>query len=131
MRYHFENVLWLSQAWPGQYFFEQSFMNFYFTLNGLCQKIVLNHLLRFVNIGPVPNINLNQPAEKISPIGNWTIKDNKRIYRIKDPEAQKERISMDLLAQNDHIIHFIGLSLFGSSKKNFILNFLTKNNLCL
>ena len=38
---------------------------------------------------------------------------------------------MDLLAQNDHIIHFIGLSLFGSSKKNFILNFLTKNNLCL
>lgn len=131
MKSHFENVLWLSQAWPGEYFFEQSFMNFYFTLNGLCKKTVINNLMRFINIGPVPNVNLNQPAEKIQPIGNWTIKDNKKIYRIKDPEAQKERVSMDLLGENDHIIHFIGLSLFGSSKKNFILNFLTKNNLCL
>lgn len=30
MKKHFENVNWLMSVWPGEYFFEQSFMNHYF-----------------------------------------------------------------------------------------------------
>lgn len=35
MKNHFENTLWLSKVWPGEYFYEQSFMNHYFALNEL------------------------------------------------------------------------------------------------
>ena len=30
MKKHFENLNWLMSVWPGEYFFEQSFMNHYF-----------------------------------------------------------------------------------------------------
>ena len=35
MRKHFENVKWLAENWPGEFFFEQSIMNHYFALNNL------------------------------------------------------------------------------------------------
>lgn len=35
MQKHFENLNWLMNAWPGPYFFEQSFMNHYFCLYNL------------------------------------------------------------------------------------------------
>lgn len=33
MKKHFNNVRWLKNVWPGEYFYEQSFMNYYFALN--------------------------------------------------------------------------------------------------
>ncbi len=38
----FENVNWLVDVWPGQYFFEQSFMNHYFCLNQIADPIALS-----------------------------------------------------------------------------------------
>lgn len=32
MRKHFENVNWLYDIWPGSYFYEQSFLNYYFNI---------------------------------------------------------------------------------------------------
>ena len=43
MEGHFAAVLWLSSVWPGVFFFEQSFMNFYFTLHEMVKKEVLNN----------------------------------------------------------------------------------------
>jgi lipopolysaccharide biosynthesis glycosyltransferase len=33
MKEHFNNILWFMKNWPGEYFFEQSFMNVYFCKN--------------------------------------------------------------------------------------------------
>ena len=35
MKGHFDNVRWLRNAWPGEYFYEQSFMNYYFSIKSL------------------------------------------------------------------------------------------------
>jgi alpha-N-acetylglucosamine transferase len=40
MKRHFENLNWFIKNWPGKYFFEQSFMNYYF-----CSGILINSLL--------------------------------------------------------------------------------------
>lgn len=35
MKNHFNNVRWLKNVWPGEYFYEQSFMNYYFAIKSL------------------------------------------------------------------------------------------------
>lgn len=35
MKGHFGNIRWLKNVWPDQYFYEQSFMNYYFVLRSL------------------------------------------------------------------------------------------------
>jgi hypothetical protein len=40
MKMHFDNIRWLQVAWPGQYFYEQGFMNYYFIFNLLCEPLV-------------------------------------------------------------------------------------------
>jgi len=41
MREHFNNVNWFMSSWSGEYFFEQSFMNYYFCKAGLTDDGVL------------------------------------------------------------------------------------------
>jgi lipopolysaccharide biosynthesis glycosyltransferase len=41
MRQHFNNVNWFMSNWSGEYFFEQSFMNYYFCKAGLTDDTVL------------------------------------------------------------------------------------------
>jgi hypothetical protein len=35
MKEHFSNIRWLKSAWPDEYFYEQSFMNYYFVFRSL------------------------------------------------------------------------------------------------
>jgi len=42
MQEHFKNILWLMKIWPSAYFYEQSFMNHYFNLNGLASYNIIN-----------------------------------------------------------------------------------------
>jgi len=42
MKMHFENMLWLMDVYPGEYFFEQSFMNHYFNLNLMTDSSLFN-----------------------------------------------------------------------------------------
>lgn len=39
MQEHFENVRWLKNTWPCPYFYEQSFMNYYFVIRGLTKPM--------------------------------------------------------------------------------------------
>lgn len=50
MQKHFNNVLWLIKAWPGEYFYEQSFMNHYFALNELVDYSLLKDKISLVNL---------------------------------------------------------------------------------
>jgi hypothetical protein len=40
MRMHFSNVKWIQNCWPAMYFYEQSFMNYYFVLKGLTENLL-------------------------------------------------------------------------------------------
>jgi lipopolysaccharide biosynthesis glycosyltransferase len=42
MRQHFYNLGWLMKTWPGEYFFEQSFMNHYFCGYNLTENSIFN-----------------------------------------------------------------------------------------
>lgn len=39
MKEHFENVRWLKDSWPCEYFYEQSFMNYYFVIRNLTKPM--------------------------------------------------------------------------------------------
>jgi hypothetical protein len=47
MKIHFENLNWFMKNWPGKYFFEQSFMNYYFC-SALLTDSFLDNLVFFV-----------------------------------------------------------------------------------
>jgi len=40
MQLHFLNVQWIQNCWPGLYFYEQSFMNYYFVLKDLTETLL-------------------------------------------------------------------------------------------
>ena len=49
MKMHFDNLRWLSEVWPGEYFTDQAFMCTYFCLFGLTlttlqQYVDLHHI---------------------------------------------------------------------------------------
>lgn len=132
MKAHFANVIWLSEVWPGDFFFEQSFMNYYFLFNNLCEKTVIHNVCRFINIGPIQHLNLNGTPENIPPIGYIRKSNGKFLYTVeKNEELAKEKDSVEILTNDYYLIHFIGLALFAGSKKTYIESFLNKNNLCL
>lgn len=49
MQEHFKIVYWLYNIWPGAYFYEQSFMNYYFNI--LLKNTSFNVLDRYIQIG--------------------------------------------------------------------------------
>jgi lipopolysaccharide biosynthesis glycosyltransferase len=134
MSAHFKNVLWLIEVWPDYYFFEQSFMNHYFTLNELTKTNILNNICDFILIGGQVTLKkeLNKVTEKIHPIGFKKFENGKLKYKVPNQNNIKkndEPIVFDYSGY--YILHFIGMTLFGSSKKVFIQKFLEKNNICL
>ena len=65
MRVHFENVNWLINNWPGKYFFEQSFMNQYFVLNGLSTVGEFNNKVEYVTfLAGTLNVQANEKRHK-------------------------------------------------------------------
>ena len=56
MKNHFHKVKKLIKKWNGEYFFEQSFMNYYFCSNNLTNY---NSLIDFISV-----ININEIDEK-------------------------------------------------------------------
>jgi hypothetical protein len=81
MREHFKNVNWFMEVWPGEYFFEQAFMNYYFCSNLLTEPKTLDVFVKLVSVG-----SFSQPVNKelilhfIGPALNGKIK-NEQIDR--------------------------------------------------
>lgn len=129
MKAHFANVLWLVDVWPGKYYFEQSFMNFYFTLNGLSRKNILNSRVAFVRVISVTQTK--QPTGFFSKLGGeklfvvpQSFGDDKSLYRQYPTETPA---SLDTCT----ITHFFGASANSAKKISFINGFLKNKNICL
>lgn len=50
MQRHLYNVDWLSRAWPGEYFFEQAFLNHYFNWFAISDVHLLDRYVKFVAV---------------------------------------------------------------------------------
>ncbi len=63
MKGHFNNVRWLIDNWPGDLFFEQGAMNYYFVINGISTILKTEHdqsifTVTKLMIGIVPFLNI-------------------------------------------------------------------------
>ena len=87
MKQHFENVNWFMANWPGEYFFEQAFLNHYFCINGLTDPNAFNKKVKLIPAGNMEAPNSNQiilhfigPAlngkAKVAHIENYRLKNN-------------------------------------------------------
>jgi len=101
MKLHFENVNWFIQNWPGEYFFEQSFMNYYFCVNNLTNSIVFDKKVKLIPTG-----NLRNTENGIVRFGN-----------------------MEPPNTNEMILHFIGPALNAKVKLEHIDNYMIVNNI--
>lgn len=124
MKSHFANVRWLQRVWPGNYFFEQSFMNDYFTLNEFCSKTVLENAVKFMTAYSLDPIKTTH----FSLVGN----DGKPKYtvRLNEPEVKfgKDCESIDVAAFT--FVHFIGAALDAKIKLDCVNKFLNVKNIC-
>jgi len=148
MKKHFENVQWLMSVWPGEYYFEQSFMNHYFMLNGFTSSRVLNTKIAFININASPqqvrtsneqktdfnNIkkqnNAARPGiiinkvktktEIISSISGQTNFDSTIFKKVNDKINTKDY----------YLMHFVGASTNGELKLKHINQFIIDKNVC-
>jgi hypothetical protein len=50
MLHHMYNVDWMTRAWPGEYFFEQAFLNHYFNWYYLSDVHLLDRHVKFVAV---------------------------------------------------------------------------------
>lgn len=55
MKHHFYNLNWFMKMWPGEYFFEQAFMNHYFCINCLTDNDIFDKKIRLVSSFDAPN----------------------------------------------------------------------------
>jgi hypothetical protein len=101
MKLHFENVNWFMQNWPGEYFFEQAFMNYYFCVNVLTNSIVFDKKVKLIPTG-----NLRNAETGAVSFSNMT-----------PPNA------------SEMILHFIGPALNAKVKLEHIDNYVMVNNI--
>ena len=146
MQEHFKNVRWLKNVWPGEYFYEQSFMNYYFVLRSLTKPLTKKitdpltnkefeeqlvsvtfnrqkfdpttetQLLDFIRIG------MAMRGKKIMTVTGATNSNFSKNAAIKYAEMPEGVMSEPHLMHNDHTvaIHFAATLSSGIDKKTFI-----------
>jgi lipopolysaccharide biosynthesis glycosyltransferase len=62
MMHHMYNVDWLTRSWPGEYFFEQSFLNHYFNWYCISDVHLLELHVKFVAVHLWDRGNLSRPG---------------------------------------------------------------------
>lgn len=130
MKKHFENVLWLMEVWPGEYYFEQSFMNHYFLLNGFTSSRILNTKVAFINVA---SRDLVQQPKQIKPKNYNRIGIN--IFHNTHTTAQFNlsgfrQMIASINISDYYLLHFVGNSANGQIKLKYIDQFMIDKNIC-
>ena len=130
MRKHFENVRWLVEIWPGEFFFEQSVLNHYFALNSL--NVLINDLAQkpFVSVaGMEVKMHTNkepEPSRSLVVTGaTKTACPSAHPYK-RDPYTFTSEWKIPFNEDNV-LIHFAGKTLRGQIKKDRMSSFLTNH----
>lgn len=139
MKMHFQNVIWLQNSWPAQYFYEQSVMNYYFVLKNLTEPMIDasgEYLVAVTytlpeNKAPAAVAALlknammrrNQNGKLLTVIG--ATKSNfsnvamiRKLNNTEDPSDVEQ-----MHTESTVVIHFAGARPAGEDKKKFIANY--------
>jgi lipopolysaccharide biosynthesis glycosyltransferase len=130
MKAHFENLRWFIKNWPGDLFFEQGPMNYYFVINKI-SKILKTDKGREV-FAVTPSAGFNKQIDSVDSARNHIKTTNARIVPIvtgstitacpKNAEefikkySKKETFDANILNDDTCIIHFAGSPLAGEKK---------------
>lgn len=147
MRMHFDNVRWLVDAWTGPYFYEQSFMNYYFVFRNLVKLLSndgTNKLICVVGIywnGEMKNFDFfnffGKSFKETEPIKPKKLIVS-RASDIKSPQIEKEpefwktvKISTEYKFHDDNavVIHFAGFGPGPAAKKKYMIEYANRHNL--
>lgn len=153
MRMHFENVRWLASAWPGEYFYEQSFMNYYFVFRDLVKPLSsdgINKLICVVGIywnGERRNFNFfdffgepDSPDPELK--SKLTAKlTQKRLIVSGASKSNFAQSPVDFWSnvnisteykfhdENSVVIHFAGFGPGPVAKKKYMIEYINRHNL--
>jgi hypothetical protein len=103
MEKHFSNIRWLKNVWPADYFYEQSFMNYYFVFNSLTKPLI-GSASSSVENGGINNI----PHQLIS------ITHNQNKITSNDGDMFLEMIKMKRFAASKNL-----MTVSGATNSNF------------
>lgn len=142
MKEHFENTRWLMDAWPDIFFYEQSFMNYYFVLRSLTSPMVSSdsgNMFENQLVSVTFNTQKNTPVEKLASGGiqktsrlregrplmtiTGATTNNSSKDTILKSSVMPEGVLKDLRLmhnQNTVAIHFAATLPSGADKKTFI-----------
>jgi ribosomal protein S17E len=136
MQQHFKNIIWLSSIWPGLYFFEQSFMNHYFALNGLVEQRFLFEKVDIIfsqtSSSPIPRKEILREKNPNIIKKNLIVRGaTNSLYTPFEPEItdnveeSKQVITtyMDMTKKHTDatiLLHFAGFTLNGKQKIDYI-----------
>jgi hypothetical protein len=117
---HFKNVRWLKSVWPGLYFFEQSFLNHYFALNGLVEQVLLKNIVEIVFSATVKSgVGDPNKTKNVLVSGATNSIYSPRVIILDEVNS----IYADMTKQHTDdtiLIHFAGFTLRGAQKVNYI-----------
>ena len=147
MKNHFGNVRWLKNVWPGEYFYEQSFMNYYFVLKSLTSLLSVKFSMFPENMPGMPYMpmmeqqlvavtyntqNLNSEFqffdETIAPrrykiqVSGATLSNfsKKELQPVVAPAAEIIKDPVQMHGDRTVAIHFAAILARGLTKKEFI-----------
>lgn len=145
MQLHFDNVRWLFRVWPDMFFFEQSFMNHYFVLNGLTKFLEDDLLNPLVSISSMkqkadPKVVTSISTKKILKVYGATsssfsddvpkiLSSSGSMQFIDATQASDERVVEMRHDKNSVLLHFANLSLDGEKKIKYIQDYIHANKL--
>lgn len=129
MRAHFDNVRWLIENWPGDMFFEQGPMNYYFVINKLNQTLIVANgdpAFGITASGPFTNGRKVKIAPPIVTGATSTACLSSEIDFIKQ---HAEEMFCSNLGKKTCTVHFAGTPLAGEKKIQKIKQFLDARKL--
>lgn len=153
MQLHFENIIWLSRAWPDMYYYEQSFMNYYFVFNDLTKPLVDdngNQLITIssnssnVVISELNSENSRKIYEFITSQGanakklisvtgatksSFSTDSINQIAEMLESQASHEPPETKIHNDSTVVLHFASVRPSGRVKKTFITNYINAHKL--
>jgi hypothetical protein len=107
MREHFKNVRWLKNVWPGEYFYEQSFMNYYFVLRSLTKPLT-RKITRKVLVGVPTDHSLPSLVDKEFEEQLISVTFNRKNYDQKTETQLLDFVRIKMLARSKKIMTVTG-----------------------
>lgn len=121
MKKHFDNVIWLKNVWPDKYFYEQSFMNYYFVLRSLTKplNVIFKRKVMMPEITGNEVSVVEREIEYTEPLISVTFNISKKLPNEED--ILKSLLRIKTLSRTKSL-----MTVTGATDSNFSKNSMTK-----